>query len=119
MKLPLGILVFALLTVALASTAPAHVVMVTAAIPAANASSDADLERALAAVLDDAITRTVAFAPTQVTLQDVRRVGDQIYLMLLIVDADGERLIRRLERDAPASSGSPEGASEQPVTPTI
>jgi hypothetical protein len=92
MKLPLTVLVLVLAAAAFAPAASAHVVMVTAAIPVARASSDADLQQAVADVLDDAITRTVAFAPTQVTLQDVRQVGDQIYLILLILDADGEQL---------------------------
>ena len=119
MKVPLGILVFALVTAAFASAASAHVVMVTATIPAATASSSSDLEQALVVVLDDAIAHTVAFAPTHVTLENVQLVGDQIYLILLIVDADGEQLLQQLERDDPASPPSREGAPELPAPPTI
>jgi hypothetical protein len=119
MKLPLSIFVVALVTTACASAASAHVVMVTAAIPAVSVSNDSDLEQALAVVLDDAITHTVAFAPTQITLQAMRRVGDQLYLLLLIVDADGEQLLHRLERDDPASSRSPSDTSENPAPPTM
>ena len=119
MKRSLGILVFALVTAGFAATASAHVVMVTAAIPAARASNDADLQQALAAVLDDAITHTVAFAPTQVTLQGVRQVGDQIYLMLLIVDQDGEQLIHRLETDDVQPSGSPVPPSDDAPKTTM
>jgi hypothetical protein len=123
MKRTLSIFVAALLTAVFASAASAHVVMVTAAIPAASASSDADLEQALVGVLHEAIAHTVAFAPTQVTLEEVRRVGDQIYVVLLIVDADGEQLLLRLAGDDAASSPSPEGTSDgtskQPAIPTI
>ena len=119
MKLPLRIFVLALVTAAFASTASAHVVMVTASIPEGKASNATDLEQALAVVLNDAITHTVAFAPTQITLQGVRQVGDEIYLMLLIVDADGEQLIHRLEREDAASSRSPAGTSAKPARPTM
>ena len=94
-------------TVAFATAASAHVVMVTTSIPAAQASNEADLEHALALVVDDAVTHTVAFTPTKVSVQGVRQVGDQIYLMILVVDRDGEQLIRQLEVGDTDASRSP------------
>ena len=38
----------------------------------------------------ETLHRAIAFTPTLVTLQSARRIGDQIYLQLLIVDQDGE-----------------------------
>ena len=84
---------------AYAATASAHVVEVTTSIPAAHTADDTDLREALESAIDDAVHHTIGFTPTAVTLQNARRVGDRIYLMFLIVDRDGEELIKRLASD--------------------
>ena len=92
---------------AFATTASAHVVEVTASIPAGQAANDADLRAAIESAIDDAINHTIAFTPTAVTLQDARRVGDRIYLMFLILDRDGEELIKQLATDGEKGTGEP------------
>ena len=99
-----------LFTATCVSTASAHVVVLTTSIPAATATDDAKLREAL----DDVVSHAIAFTPTTMTLTNVRRIGARIYLELLIVDKDGEALIRELEQgDATAA---PEPAPEPVAT---
>jgi hypothetical protein len=74
---------------------------------------DADRPKiAVESAVNDALDRAIAFTPTVVTLQSVRRIGDRIYLQLLIVDRDGEALMKQLgidpanEADEPATEDS-------------
>jgi hypothetical protein len=92
---------------AFATTASAHVVEITTSIPAGQASSEADLRAALESAIEDALKHAIGFTPTAVTLQNVRRVGDRIYLVLLIVDHDGEEMIKQLAADEANSSHEP------------
>jgi len=100
MKGIVTLLIAAAMATFTATSASAHIVEVTTSIPVAEASSQADLKVAVASAVDDAIHRAVAFTPTAVTLQGVRRIGNRIYLQLLIVDQDGEALIKQLASDA-------------------
>jgi hypothetical protein len=45
-----------------------------------------------------------------VTLKSARRLGDRIYLVLLIVDHDGEEMMKQLASDA--ATASPELSTE-------
>ena len=92
---------------AFASTASAHVVEITTSIPTVHASSDADLKAALEAAVDDAVKQAIRFTPTMLTLQDVRRIGDRIYLTFLVVDHDGEELMKQLATDEANDSDEP------------
>jgi hypothetical protein len=69
-------------------------------------------------VLDDALQSAIAFSPTAVTLQGVRRIGDRIYLQLLIVDHDGEALMKQLAIDAGNEADEPamEGGDDEVET---
>jgi len=53
----------------------------------------------------------IAFTPTVVTLRSARIVGDQIYIVLLIADGDGEEAMRRLSTDE-ADAASPQALRE-------
>ncbi len=90
-----------------ATTASAHVVEIITSIPAVKAADDADLKQALASAVDDAVNHAIGFTPTRVTLQNARRVGDRIYIVLLIVDHDGEEMMKRLAADDTNSSSEP------------
>jgi hypothetical protein len=91
---------------AFATTASAHVVEITTSIPVVEASNNADLRVALEAAIDEAV-KAIGFKPTVVTLQGARRVGDRIYLSLLIVDHDGEEMMKQLEADEANDSREP------------
>jgi hypothetical protein len=98
---------------AFATTASAHVVAITTSIPATEASSDVDLRAALESAVDDAVKHAIGFTPTAVTLQDARRVGERIYLTFLIVDHDGEELMKQLATDE--ANDSPESLADPDV----
>jgi hypothetical protein len=101
-----------------ATTAPAFVAEITTSIPAVKAADDTDLMQALADAVDDAVHHAIGFTPTVVTLQQARLVGDRIYLLLLIVDHDGEELMKQLGVDDASGASQPTptpGAAEEKV----
>jgi len=104
---PIVTTLIVLAVTAFATTASAHVVEVTTSIPAAHAADDTDLREAVESAIDDALHHTIGFTPTAVTLQNARRVGDRIYLMFLIIDRDGEDLIKQLASDEQKNSRGP------------
>ena len=86
----------ALSLAAWATPATAYVLQIAASIPVASADDDTQLKVALSSVIDDILQHAIAFAPTAVTVQDARVVGDRIYILLLIADGDGEETMRQL-----------------------
>jgi len=52
------------------------------------------------------LTNAIAFPPTVVTLQNARVVGDRMYLLLLIADADGEKTLETISAGGPGPSHS-------------
>jgi hypothetical protein len=88
-----------LLIATFAGTASAHVVTITTSIPVSKAANDVELRAAVESAIDDAVRRAISFTPTAVTLETVRRVSDRIYLVLLVLDEDGEELMKQLETD--------------------
>jgi len=114
MKRIITTLIAVAITTFSATGASAHIAKVTASIPVATATNQADLEVAIASAVDDALRRTIGFTPTVVTLQEIHRIGDHIYLHLLIVDAAGEAVIQQLATDAAKEAGEPstEGAAD-------
>ena len=103
---PVVTVLVALAITAFAATAFAHVVEITTSI-AAEQPSDDDLRAAVESAINDAVHHAIAFTPTVVALQNVRRVGDRIYFVLLIVDHDGEELVKRLATDEANDSSEP------------
>jgi hypothetical protein len=89
-----------------ATPAMAYVVEITTSIELANATDQAKLRQALESAIEDVLHNAIAFAPTVVTVQNARIMGDRIYILLLIADADGEKALKLIspERFAPSDS---------------
>ena len=68
-----------------------------------NTADETQVRNAVEAAIKDVLGHAIAFTPTVVTLENVQIVGDRLYLMLLIADADGERAFAFEE---PVESGS-------------
>ena len=49
---------------------------------------------------------THTFSPTMVQVQNARVVGDRMYILLLIVDADGEKALEAIAADGAAPRNS-------------
>jgi len=92
-----------LVMTAAASPAMAYVVLVTTSVPVAGLTDDAQLKTAVASAVEDVLTHAIGFRPTVVTLEAARVVGDRMYLLLTIADADGEAFIESLSTDEPVS----------------
>jgi Na+-translocating ferredoxin:NAD+ oxidoreductase RnfG subunit len=88
--------------VAAVSPALAYVVVVTTSVRVTNVADEAQLEAAVKSAVDDVLEHAIAFTPTVVTLESVRVVGNQIYLLLLIADRDGEKSIEALSALEPS-----------------
>lgn len=89
---------------AAASPARAYVVMVTTSVAVAGLADDAQLKTAVASAVEDVLAHAIGFTPTVVTLEAVRLVGDRMYLLMTIADAEGEATIEGLSTDEPMST---------------
>ena len=89
-----------------ATPAMAYVVAITTSIDLASAADNEQLRHSLESAIDDVLHNAIAFAPTVVTVQNARILGDRIYILLLIADADGEKALKLIspERFAPSDS---------------
>jgi hypothetical protein len=81
-------------TVTFATAAAAYVVAVPTSFPAATIEDDSELEAAVKSAVDDVLSHAIAFAPTFVTVQTARVVGDRVYILLLIGDGEGEEMLK-------------------------
>lgn len=101
-----------------AATASAHVVVLTTSIPAVEATDEGQLRAALGAAIDDAVTQAIRFTPTVVTVESLQQIADRIYLVLLVVDHDGEELMRQLKmRDVtPSPEPAPQDSTDREST---
>jgi hypothetical protein len=88
--------IFGLALVTAASPAAAYVVAIPTSISAKSIADDTDLTAALRSAIDDVLSHAVAFSPTFVTVQTARLVGDRVYILLLIGDADGEETMKTM-----------------------
>src|SRR5882724_1831449 len=86
---------------AFASPATAYVAQIATSIPAASLDDDAQLQQALGVAIDDVLQHAIAFAPTVLMVQSARVVGDRVYILLLVADSDGEKIIDRLSVETP------------------
>ena len=48
----------------------------------------------------DVLSHAIAFSPTFVTVQTARVIGDRVYILLLIGDSEGEKLLKKLSDGA-------------------
>ena len=93
-----------------AQVASAYVVQVMTAVPlaaAATAEDTAQLGVAVESAVRDVLAHAIAFTPTVVKVQDARIIGERLYLVLLIADAEDEAVIQEQPAD-PAAGGEPE-----------
>ena len=74
----------------------AYVVVVTTSVPAIQGGDEAQLKTVLQSAIEDVLAHAIAFTPTLVTLESARLLGDRIYLVLLVADADGEKSLEAL-----------------------
>src|SRR4030081_898137 len=89
--------ILGLALVTAASPAAAYVVAIPTSISANSVDDDTDLPAPLRSAVDDVLSHAVAFSPTFVTVQTARLVGDRIYILLLIGDAEGEQTIKTMK----------------------
>jgi hypothetical protein len=94
--------ILGLAVTALAIPAMAYVVEVTTSIDLTDIADKAQLRQAVEAAVDDVLTNAITFSPTVVQVQNARVVGDRMYLLLLIADADGEKALEAIAADDPA-----------------
>ena len=105
--------IVALAAMALASPATAYVVELMTSIDLTDVTDKAQLRQAVESAVENVLANAISFSPTLVTVQNARVVGDRMYLLLLIVDAAGEKALETMADEQAASPGS-EGA----VNPT-
>jgi hypothetical protein len=91
------------LAIAISSqTAGAYVVQVVTTVPVPAAPSPEDtppLGDVVQSAIRDVLDHAIAFTPTVVRIEDARIIGERLYLVLLIADAEGEATIERLVTD--------------------
>ena len=99
--------IVALTATALAAPAMAYVVEVTTSIDLTDVADKAQLRQAVESAVEDVVANAISFSPTVVTVQNARVVGDRMYLLLLIADAAGEKVIEAIaSEEDPMTPGS-------------
>ena len=105
-----------LAVMAVANPAAGHVVEAATSIALATIHDHSRFKAALESAIDDVLTHAIAFAPTVVTLQDVKVAGDRIYILLLIADGEGEETMKTLSAE---KRGPAPGGAEDPESPGV
>ena len=98
------VLVAVLIGCAVAAFAPpanAFVVQVATSIPTEGIENDTDLGEAVYSAIKDVMKQAIAFTPSLVELRSAKRVGDRLYLLLLLADPDGEEALKAFEAMEP------------------
>jgi hypothetical protein len=91
-----------------AQVAGAYLVQVVTTVPVAAGVSAEDtpqLADVVQSAVRDVLAHAIAFTPTVVRIEDARIIGERLYLVLHIADAEGESTIEGLAAD-PAESES-------------
>lgn len=108
-----------------AETAQAYVVQVLTAVPvtaASNSDETSKLGDDIASAVLDVVHHAIGFTPTLVRIQDASIIGTQLYLVLLLADADGEALVDgpRTDPTSPSSLDVPDDETIRvPESPRI
>jgi hypothetical protein len=92
-----------------AQVAAAYVVQIVTAVPLAaegSAKDTAQIGAVVESAVRDVLAHAIAFTPTVVRVEDARIIGEQLYLVLLVADAEGEVLIEALAAGHPTGSES-------------
>ena len=85
----------ALVIALMAQVAQAYAVQVVTTVPINTATSPPDTSQLgddVASAIRDVVRHVIAFSPTFVRIEDARIIGTQLYLVVLLADADGEAL---------------------------
>jgi hypothetical protein len=84
-------------------TPPAHafVARVATSVAVDTIDTEEQLDQAIQAALGN-VLKAIAVRPSVLQLEKVQLVGDRIYLLLLVADADGEEMLKVLSRTKPA-----------------
>jgi hypothetical protein len=93
-----------------AQVTAAYVVQVVTTVPVAAGTSLEDTSQlgdVVESAVRDVLAHAIAFTPTVVRIEDARIIGERLYLVLLIADAEGESIIEGLAAD-PAAGSEPE-----------
>jgi hypothetical protein len=89
-----------LVGITFATTASAYIVAVPTSFSTTDISEKGDLEAALESAVDDVVSNAIAFKPTFVTVQNARVVGDRMFILLLIGDDEGAKMLQTFSTDA-------------------
>ena len=104
-----------------AQVAAAYVVQVVTTVPlTADVSTDdaAQLSAVVESAVRDVLAHAIAFTPAVVRLQDARIIGERLYLVLLIADAQDEAALDELAPD-PSAGTAPETQSGDVTDGTV
>jgi hypothetical protein len=116
-RLPMKMISIAIVGLAIAlsaEAAQAYVVQVLTAGPLTTAASNSDdtskLGDDIASAVLDVVHHAIGFTPTLVRIQAASIIGTQLYLILLLADADGEALLDgpRTDPTSPSSLDVPD-----------
>jgi len=77
-----------------------------ASIDLTDIADKAQLRRAVQSAVDDVVNNAITFSPTVVRVENARVVGDRMYILLLIADADGEKTLEAIEADGTTARDS-------------
>jgi hypothetical protein len=91
-----------------AKPARAELVEVTTALDVADARDAGSLKAALQQAVERVVKETIAFEPTMIALTDARLMGERLLVRLLIADADGEQMLKDLQRGGGGENASPD-----------
>ena len=96
-----------------ARPARAELVEVTTALDVAQAREAGSLKAALQGLVDRVVHETIAFEPTMIAVTDARLMGERLLVKLLIADADGEQMLRDLQRGGGGENASPDEEEDE------
>jgi hypothetical protein len=96
-----------------AQVAAAYIVQVVTTVPLSaevSAEDTAQLNIVVESAVRDVLAHAIAFTPTVVRIEDAQIVGQRLYLVLLIADADDAAAIEEQAAD-PSAGSEPETQS--------
>jgi len=105
-----------LIGITFATAASAYVVAVPTSFATNDISEMGDLEAALESAVHDVVSNAIAFKPTFVTVENARVVGDRMFILLLIGDDEGAKMLQMFSTDADKSAGSDKSADTERST---
>ena len=108
-----------------AQAAQAYVVRVVTTVPINTVTSPPDtsqLGEAVASAVSDVLRHVIVFTPTFVRIEDAVIIGTQLYLVVLLADADGEALLHTAQTSPSGPEAPDDDLTDEilvPEPPTI